>query len=131
VKAHRYQSGFRSLQVDVIDDLRSAVGDEGGAFIAQLVAVYRIQAGQALDDMRRAAGAPDHSELRQMAHALRGSTLALGGASLGALCAQLEQPDASDADRKTIMAAMSHESRAMLRELDLYLADRLIQAQET
>ena len=131
MNAHRYQDGRAGFQVDVVDDLRSAVGDDSGAFIAHLVGVYRIQAGQALDDMRRAASAQDHEKLRRVAHALRGSTLALGGTSLGALCARLERPDAAEADRTNILAAMSQESLAMLRELDAYLSDRMIQAHES
>ena len=77
-------------QPEVLESLRSQLGDTQGVMIAEIVALYLRQAADLLDKMSVAVGEPNASEVRELAHSLKGSTLAVGGARLAALCSQIE-----------------------------------------
>jgi HPt (histidine-containing phosphotransfer) domain-containing protein len=77
-------------QPEVLEELRSQLGDEQGVMIAEIVAVYLSQAAELVDKMRAAVANGDTSQLTELAHSLKGSTLTVGGARLAARCAHIE-----------------------------------------
>ena len=77
-------------QPEVLEELRRQLGDEQGLMIAEIAALYLSQATDLLDKMSVAVGDPDTVQLTELAHALRGSTLTVGGARLAALCQRIE-----------------------------------------
>jgi HPt (histidine-containing phosphotransfer) domain-containing protein len=77
-------------QPEALEGLRSQLGDEQGVLIAEIVALYLSQAPDLLDQMSAAVADPDPSRLPELAHSLKGSTLAVGGARLAMLCSRIE-----------------------------------------
>ena len=77
-------------QPEVLEELGHQLGDERGVMIAEIAALYLSQATDLLDKLSVAVGDPDTSQLTELAHALKGSTLTVGGARLAVLCQRVE-----------------------------------------
>ena len=78
-------------QPEVLEGLRRQLGDEQGAMIAEIAALYLSQGADLLEQMSVAVADPDPSRLPELAHSLKGSTLTVGGARLAALCQAIER----------------------------------------
>jgi HPt (histidine-containing phosphotransfer) domain-containing protein len=77
-------------QPEVLEGLRRQLDDEHGVMIAEIVALYLSQAADLLDKMSVAVEDADTNQLSELAHSLKGSTLAVGGARLAVLCSRIE-----------------------------------------
>jgi HPt (histidine-containing phosphotransfer) domain-containing protein len=77
----------QAFDASVLDGLRQFGGP---ALIAQLITLYREQVAVRTAAMRAALDGGDVSQLRQAAHALKGSAAQVGAASLAAACGALE-----------------------------------------
>ena len=76
-------------QPQALDQLRRELGDDG-TMIAEIIALYLAQARKLLGQLTAAAVENDESEIREVAHSLKGSSLAVGGIRLARLCQVLE-----------------------------------------
>ena len=77
-------------QPEVLQELGRQLDDEQGVMIAEIARLYLSQATDLLDKMSAAVRDPDTSQLTELAHALKGSTLTVGGARLAVLCERIE-----------------------------------------
>ena len=77
-------------QPRTLDQLRLELGDDDGTMIAEIIALYLAQGRVLVRQLAAAAGAHDEAQLRELAHSLKGSTLAVGGTKLAGLCQGLE-----------------------------------------
>ena len=77
-------------QPEVLQELGRQLDDEQGVMIAEIARLYLSQATDLLDKMSAAVRDPDTSQLTELAHALEGSTLTVGGARLAVLCERIE-----------------------------------------
>ena len=77
-------------QPRVLQELGRELDDEQGLMIAEIAAVYLSHAVDLLDTMSVAVGDPDTKQLTELAHALKVSTLTVGGGRLAALCERIE-----------------------------------------
>lgn len=87
------ERGVRVLEPAVLQTLGEQLGDADGTMLDQIVAVYLAQGRTLVHRLRAAAEASDEFALREAAHSLRGSTLAVGGARLAAVCERIEVTD--------------------------------------
>jgi histidine phosphotransfer protein HptB len=69
--------------------LEETVGDR--AFVAELIADFLAGLPLQLDDMRTAATAGDHDQLRRVAHTLKSNAATFGVVGLALACGKLEQ----------------------------------------
>jgi signal transduction histidine kinase/DNA-binding response OmpR family regulator/HPt (histidine-containing phosphotransfer) domain-containing protein len=74
----------------VLNSLRQMAGSKTPALLRQIIAHYREDAPQRLQDIRDAIAAGDAQSLRQSAHTLRSSSANLGAMNLSHLCKKLE-----------------------------------------
>lgn len=78
------------LDPAAIDRLTRAVGDEGPAVVAELVATFLAESPARLEALRQGLAAGRGSELRVAAHSLKAGAATLGAVELAARCRQLE-----------------------------------------
>lgn len=83
-------SDHASWQPQVLDQLRRELGDDDGTMIAEIIALYLAQARKLIGQLTAAAAENDESEIRELAHSLKGSSLAVGATELARLCQNLE-----------------------------------------
>jgi two-component system sensor histidine kinase/response regulator len=81
--------------------------------LAQLVGLYREQVRVRLSAMDAAIQSGDHENLRQAAHALRGSSGQVGAVGLQALCGRIERHAAGQ---------QLHEAEALRAEVGMAVA---------
>jgi HPt (histidine-containing phosphotransfer) domain-containing protein len=60
------------------------------AFLAELIATYRVDGAARIADMRAALAAGAAAELQRAAHTLKGSSATLGAVHLADLCREVE-----------------------------------------
>ena len=92
------QGGDQDAAVDpaLLDDLGRRMGDDAGArMIADLINLFLRDTPERIVAIRIAAEAGDAAALREAAHALRGSTAAVGAPRMADLCASLEEMGAT------------------------------------
>jgi HPt (histidine-containing phosphotransfer) domain-containing protein len=76
--------------LDVLEALQFGLGDCGATVVVELVDLYLRQTAPRLDQLTAAARAGDGPQVRELAHAIKGSSATLGGTGLAALCEDLE-----------------------------------------
>jgi CheY-like chemotaxis protein len=79
------------LDREVLAQLRTLVSPARPRFLIDLVEKYSHGARTSLETLKRAVTANDHTELRAVAHSLKGSSRALGAERVGELCEALER----------------------------------------
>ena len=100
------QSGW---QPQILDQLRRELGDQDGSMIAEIIALYVAQARELLGKLTAAAGVNDETQLRELAHSLKGSSLTVGGTRLAGLCQGLESGTYSDSSIATTLETVHEE----------------------
>lgn len=81
------------LDATVLDKLRKLLGAKSKAFITNLIDIFLRDAPPRLEAMRQAIAANDAEQLKQAAHALKGSCGSLGAMRMAELCQILEERD--------------------------------------
>lgn len=107
-----------ALDRRVLADLRTAVGDETGEFIASIVAVYAAQAVELVAEMTVAAKDGDARRLGFLAHSLKGSSANVGGNRLADLCGDLEHWRGAPEALPARVASVETELTGLLIELN-------------
>ncbi len=79
------------LDTGVLDKLRKLLGAKGKAFINNLIDIFLRDVPPRLNAMQRAIDKQDARQLKQAAHALRGSCANLGAKRMAELCQILEE----------------------------------------
>ena len=74
----------------VLQSLTSRLGDRAGPMVARLLDTWESETAGRVEELDRAAGAPDPDGVARMAHAIRGGSAALGAQELAHVCGQLE-----------------------------------------
>ena len=80
-----------SLRRDVLDKLRSALGEKAQEVLNDLIALYLDDAPRLMQTMRQAAAGRDARRLHLAAHTLKSSSANLGAQALSDQSAELEQ----------------------------------------
>jgi signal transduction histidine kinase/DNA-binding response OmpR family regulator/HPt (histidine-containing phosphotransfer) domain-containing protein len=111
---HPSRPGAGPVDVERVRDLVAGFkGSDGADVVQSVVALYVEQAPQRLDAVVRAARDGDAEALRTAAHALRGSSSALGAVEVEGLCAELERlAAAGDLDRVVGLAGQLEDAVA-------------------
>jgi HPt (histidine-containing phosphotransfer) domain-containing protein len=79
------------LDLETVAQLRTLVSEARPRFLTDLVDRYANDARTSLDGLKRAAELGDDTVLRDLSHALKGSSRAVGASRVGHLCAALER----------------------------------------
>jgi CheY-like chemotaxis protein len=79
------------LDTTVLDKLRKLLGAKSKAFITNLIDIFLRDAPPRLEAMQQAIAANDAGQLKQAAHALKGSCASLGARRMAELCQILEE----------------------------------------
>lgn len=84
---------------------------EPGAFVAEVVELFRSHAPSQIEALERAAAAGDLTEAAHVAHGLKGSSGHVGAIRLSMLCARLEADALSGAlpETRALVSAISEE----------------------
>ena len=107
------------LSLDVLEEFRTAMGDEGAEMVAELVQIFLEDTPQLLERLRNALAAGDLETAQQVAHTLKGTSASLGATRLSERCAELEaslhtaQPEALRAMVSQIEAAYAQVRPAL------------------
>jgi len=117
------------LSLEVLEEFRTAMGDEGAAMLAELVELFFEDAPQLLETLRSSLAAGDVEKAQRAVHTLKGTSASLGATHLSQLCAELEaalragssgelqemlaQVEAAYAQAKPALRALVAESGAM------------------
>ena len=88
--ARTEDSAGPALDMVAIEELRQLAGDDA-AFVGELIDTYLGDAAERIGEMLDALIAGDHHGLQALAHALRGSSFAMGASEVGDACRALEQ----------------------------------------
>ena len=78
------------LDFDVINSLKELGGDEGDAFLKEIIDLYDNQYPELFNNIRINASLRDPLKLSQAAHALKGASLNIGAKELDAVCKEIE-----------------------------------------
>jgi HPt (histidine-containing phosphotransfer) domain-containing protein len=105
-------TGQAIWQPEVVEKLRSELGDEDGVLVREIIQVYLVQAWDLLAQLEVAARRADEDQLRALAHWLKGSTATIGGGRLAAECDRLEHAGSAE-------LAASEAWQGVRREFDL------------
>ena len=100
----------------VLDDLSVQLGDSDGGMTAEIVSTYLAQARELVGRIESAVESSDALGLRDAAHSLRGSSLTVGGARLGALCERIEL--GGDAESQEAAGRARQEFDALASQLE-------------
>lgn len=76
--------------LDVLEALQLGLKDYGATVVVELVDLYLRQTPGRLEQLTVAALAGDSPQVRELAHAIKGSSATLGGTGLAGLCEDLE-----------------------------------------
>lgn len=107
---------------DVLAGLRAELGDTDGSFVAELVRIYLADTPPRLHALVEAAATGDTAAVREAAHAVKGSTLAMGGTALAARCAELERDGRPGPDLLVAVVGLASEFDALAADLRGHLA---------
>jgi HPt (histidine-containing phosphotransfer) domain-containing protein len=109
----------------VLENLSRHMGGDD-TLLCQLISIYLRQGRDLLDQLEAAAEDSDPEALREAAHALKGSTLTVGGCRLAAVCEAVERGQ-SDEWIVQGAAGVRREFDALAHQLELRLqaAERL------
>jgi HPt (histidine-containing phosphotransfer) domain-containing protein len=96
--------------------LTDQLGDPDGALVDEIVSLYLAQGRELVDRLQIAAEVSDTVTLREVAHSLKGSTLAVGGARLATLCQRIERAESST-DGRDAARAVPEEFEQLAHQL--------------
>ena len=108
-----------------LESLARQINDGAGLVIAHIVRVYLDQSRRLIDSLERATERRDQDELREIAHALKGSTATVGGGRLAALCERLERSERAESSLWENAAAVRPEFDGLAVQLTDYLSARV------
>lgn len=106
----------RVWEPEVLESLGEQLDDADGTMVDGIVSLYLAHGRELVDRLQAAAEASDAVALREVAHSLKGSTLAVGGARLAALCQRIERAG-SLADGQQAARAVRQEFEALADQL--------------
>jgi HPt (histidine-containing phosphotransfer) domain-containing protein len=108
----------------IVEQLRDELDDHDGSVISSILRLYIAETPQILDDLERAANAADGPQLQFSAHALKGSTVAVGGIRLAAVCQDLERAGVSTVGLGERVNRLRQEFTELANALEHYLQTR-------
>lgn len=110
-----------ALDREVLANLREALGDESGEFVASLATVYESQAVTLMAELDEAAHDSDAHRLGFAAHSLKGSSANIGGNRLAGMCSELEHWGGAPGEMVPRVAMIRTELSALLAELRVFV----------
>ena len=78
------------LDFEIIQNLASLGGDDGNAFLKEIIELYINQYPSIYSDIKASAITYDSVKLSQTAHALKGASLNIGAREVADICKKLE-----------------------------------------
>jgi HPt (histidine-containing phosphotransfer) domain-containing protein len=105
-------------QPEVMEKLRSQLGDEDGVLVREVIQLYLVQAWDLLAQMEVAARHSDEYQLRGLAHSLKGSTATVGGGQLAAVCDHIEHASSAELSSPEVWLAAQREFELLAAELE-------------
>lgn len=108
------------LRAETIESLRCQLGDRGVEVVAELIALYLVQARDLVSQIEAAGAAADLVLLRAAAHKLKGSTATLGGDRLAAVCQQIESVLPLEREVESATQQVRREFEQLADELTAY-----------
>lgn len=106
-----------ALDRSVLQELREAMDDVSGEFVASLAEVYETQAVELMTELDEAARDADTHRVGFAAHSLKGSSANVGGNRLAALCGEVEHWDGASQELRARVATIREELSRLLAEL--------------
>ena len=101
-----------SSESEAVDgETLEAFRGQDGAFLAQLIARFLVEAPERLEGIRDAVGRADPGAVRLAAHSLKGSSSVMGALGMAKLCAELENRgrDGVHAEAASLLARLDAE----------------------
>lgn len=80
-----------SIDLQVLEELGSGIGEGGIQVIRELIGIYLAEGQQLINDMERGVEDEDAERLRLAAHTLKSGSATLGARELSAMCQELER----------------------------------------
>jgi HPt (histidine-containing phosphotransfer) domain-containing protein len=105
-------------QPEVIEKLRSQLGDQDGAMVREIIQLYLVQGWDLLAQLEVAARHADEASLRALAHSLKGSSATVGGGRLVAVCDRIEHATSAELSSPEVWQAAQHEFELLRTELE-------------
>jgi HPt (histidine-containing phosphotransfer) domain-containing protein len=105
-------------QPEVMEKLRSQLGDEDGVLVREIIQLYLVQAWDLLAQMEVAARHSDEYQLRGLAHSLKGSSGTVGGARLVAVCDWIEHASSAELASPDVWQGAQREFELLAAELE-------------
>jgi HPt (histidine-containing phosphotransfer) domain-containing protein len=105
-------------QPEVIERLRSQLGDQDGVMIREIIQLYLVQAWDLLAQMEVAAQNGDEKSLRALAHSLKGSSATVGGGRLAGVCDRIEHGSSAELGSAGIWRTAQQEFELLGTELE-------------
>lgn len=78
------------IDATALDSYRSAFGEEGDAFVADLFETYLRDAPELLANLRQALESGDAKTFERMAHTLKSNSALIGAKQISELCEEME-----------------------------------------
>jgi HPt (histidine-containing phosphotransfer) domain-containing protein len=111
-------SELRVWQSDMIEKLRSQLGDEDGVLVREILQLYLVQARDLLAQLEVASRDADEYQIRGLAHSLKGSTATVGGARLAAVCDRIEHASSAELASPDVWRDAQDEFELLAAELE-------------
>lgn len=78
------------IDATALDSYRSAFGEEGDAFVADLFETYLRDAPELLANLRQSLDSGDAKTFERMAHTLKSNSALIGAMQISELCEEME-----------------------------------------
>ncbi|MBI5402461.1 MAG: Hpt domain-containing protein [Ignavibacteriae bacterium] len=78
------------IDVAIVNNLIELGGDDGKAFLNEILDLYVEQYPQLFESIKSNAGKNEMVEMYQSAHALKGASLNIGAKEMASICKQIE-----------------------------------------